>query len=66
MPTVPTDPTPEALRRDNKCPHDDDGKIWEVPDEDRPAEPPKKKKKKKKKKEKEKFERSGPHPERRG
>ena len=50
MPTVPRDPTPEALRWDNKWPHDDDDKIWEVPDEDRPAEPPRKKKKKKKKK----------------
>ena len=47
MPTVPTDPTPEALRQDNKRPHDDD-EITEVPEEDRPAEPPKKKKKKKK------------------
>ena len=50
MPTVPTDLTPEALRRDNKCPHDEDDEIREVPDEDRPAEPPKKKKKKKNKK----------------
>ena len=49
MPTVPTDPTPEVLRRDNKRPHDDD-KITEIPDEDRLAEPPKKKKKKKKNK----------------
>ena len=50
MPTVPTDPTPESLRWDNKRPHDDDDEIREVPDEDRPAEPPKKKKKKKKNK----------------
>ena len=49
MPTVPTDLTPEALRQDNKHPHDDDDRITEVPDKDRPAEPPKKKKKKKKK-----------------
>ena len=44
------DPTPEALRRDNKRPHDDDDEIREVPDEDRLAEPPKKKKKKNKNK----------------
>ena len=50
MPTIPTDPTPESLRWDNKRPHDDDDEIREVPDEDRPAEPPKKKKKKKKNK----------------
>ena len=49
MPPLPMDSTPEALRRDNKCPHDDD-EITEVPDEDKPAEPPKKKKKKKKNK----------------
>ena len=48
VPTVPMDLTPEALRRDNKRPHDDDDEITEVPDEDRLAEPPKKKKKKKK------------------
>ena len=53
MPTVPTDPTPESLRRDNKRPHDDDDEIQEIPDEDRPAEPPKKKKKKKNKDSKE-------------
>ena len=47
MPTVPTDLTPEAPKRDNKCPHDDDDEITEVLDEDKPAEPPKKKKKKK-------------------
>ena len=47
MPTVPTDPTPEAPKRDNKCPHDDDDEITEVLDEDKPAEPPKKKKKNK-------------------
>ena len=51
MPTVPTDPTPEALRWDNKCPHDGDDEITEVPDEDRPAEPPKKKKRNKDSKE---------------
>ena len=50
MPTVPMDLTPESLRRDNKHPHDGDDEIREVPDEDRPAEPPKKKKKKKKNK----------------
>ena len=50
MPTVPTDPTLEAPKRDNKCPHDDDDEITEVLDEDKPAEPPKKKKKKKKNK----------------
>ena len=50
MPTVPKDPTPEALKWDNKRPHDDDDEITEVPDEDKPAEPPKKKKKKKKNK----------------
>ena len=49
MPPVPTDPTPEAPKRDNKRPHDDDDEITEVLDEDKPAEPPKKKKKKKKK-----------------
>ena len=50
MPTVPTDPTPEAPKRDNKRPHDDDDEITEVLDEDKLAEPPKKKKKKKKNK----------------
>ena len=50
MPTVPKDPTPEAFKRDNKRPHDDDDEITEVPDKDKPAEPPKKKKKKKKNK----------------
>ena len=50
MPTVPLDPTLEAPKWDNKCPHDDDDEIMEVPDEDKPAEPPKKKKKKKKNK----------------
>ena len=50
MPTVSTDPTPEAPKWDNKCPHDDDDEITEVPNEDKPAEPPKKKKKKKKNK----------------
>ena len=50
MPTVPTDPTPEAPKWDNKRPHYDDDEITEVPDEDKPAEPPKKKKKKKKNK----------------
>ena len=50
MPTVPTDPTPEVPKRDNKRPHDDDDKITEIPDEDKPAGPPKKKKKKKKNK----------------
>ena len=48
MPTVPMDPTLEALRQDNKRPHDDDDEIREAPDEDRLAEPPKKKKKKNK------------------
>ena len=50
MPSVPTDPTPEAPKWDNKRPHDDDDEITEVLDEDKPAEPPKKKKKKKKNK----------------
>ena len=50
MPTVPTDPTLEAPKWDNKRPHDDDDEITEVLDEDKPAEPPKKKKKKKKNK----------------
>ena len=50
MPPIPTDPTPEAPKRDNKCPHDDDDKITEVPNEDKLADPPKKKKKKKKNK----------------
>ena len=50
MPTVPTDPTLEAPKRDNKRPHDDDDEITEVLDEDKSAEPPKKKKKKKKNK----------------
>ena len=49
MPTVPTDPTLEAPKWDNKHPHDDDDEITEVPDEDKPARPPKKKKKKKNK-----------------
>ena len=47
---VPTDPTPEAPKRGNKHPHDDDDEITEVPGKDKPAEPPKKKKKKKKNK----------------
>ena len=46
MPPIPMDPTPEAPKRDNKRPHDDD-EITEVLDDDKPAEPPKKKKKKK-------------------
>ena len=46
MPTVSKDSTPEAPKRDNKRPHDDDD-ITEVPDGDKPAEPPKKKKKNK-------------------
>ena len=50
MPTIPKDLTLEALKRDNKCPHDDDDEITEVPDEDKLAKPPKKKKKKKKNK----------------
>ena len=50
MPPIPTDLTPEAPKRDNKRPHDNDDEITEVPDEDKPAEPPKKKKKKKKNK----------------
>ena len=52
MPTVSKDLTPEAPKWDNKCPHDDDN-ITEVPDGDKPAEPPKKKKKKKNKDSKE-------------
>ena len=47
MPTVPMDPTPEAPKRDNKRPHDDDDEVTEVLDEDKPAKPPKKKKKNK-------------------
>ena len=50
MPPIPTDPTPEAPKRDNKCPHDDDDEIMEVLDDDKPAELLKKKKKKKKNK----------------
>ena len=50
MPPIPTDLTPEAPKRDNKRPHDDDDRITEVLDDDKPAEPPKKKKKKKKNK----------------
>ena len=50
-PTVSKDSTPEAPKRDNKRPHDDD--ITEVPDGDKPAEPPRKKKKKKNKDSKE-------------
>ena len=49
MPTVSTGPTPESPKRDSKCPHDDDDEITEVPDEDKPAGPPKKKKIKKNK-----------------
>ena len=49
-PTIPMDPTLEASKWDNKCPHDDDDEITEIPEEDKPAEPPKKKKKKKKNK----------------
>ena len=63
MPTVPTDPTLEAPKWDNKCPHDDADEVTEVPDEDKPAEPPKKKKKKKKNKD---PKDAVPHPERRG
>ena len=50
MPPIPTDPTPEAPKWDNKRPHDDDDEVTEVPNEDKPAESPKKKKKKKKNK----------------
>ena len=50
MPPIPTDPTPEAPKWDNKRPHNDDDEITEVLDDDKPAEPPKKKKKKKKNK----------------
>ena len=49
MPAIPMDPTPEAPKQDNKCPHDDD-EITEVLDDDKPAKPPKKKKKKRKNK----------------
>ena len=49
MSSIPPDPTPEAPKRDNKHPHDDDDEITEVPNEDKLAEPPKKKKKKKNK-----------------
>ena len=47
MPPIPTDLTPEAPKWDNKHPHDDD-EITEVPNEDQPAEPPKKNKNKNK------------------
>ena len=47
IPTEPTDPTPEAPRCDNKCPHDAD-EIIEVPNEDIPAGPSKKNKNKNK------------------
>ena len=50
MPTIPTDPTLEAPKWDNKRPYDHDDEITEVPDEDKQAEPPKKKKKKNKNK----------------
>ena len=50
-PTVSRDSTPEVPKWDNKRPHDDN--IREVPDGDKPAEPPKKKKKKKNKDSKE-------------
>ena len=50
VPAIPTDLTPEAPKQDNKRPHDDDDEITEVPNKDKPAEPPKKKKKKKKNK----------------
>ena len=46
-PTIPTDLTPEAPKRGNKRPHNDDDEIMEIPEEDKPAEPPKKKKKNK-------------------
>ena len=46
MPSMPMDLTPEAPKQDNKYPHDDDDKITEVQNEDKPAEPPKKKKNK--------------------
>ena len=49
MPAIPMDPTLEAPKQDNKCPHDDD-EITEVLDDDKPAKPLKKKKKKKKNK----------------
>ena len=51
MPTVPKDLTPDAFKRDNKHPHDDDDEITEVPGKDKPTEPPKKKKKNKDSKE---------------
>ena len=60
---IPTDPTPEAPKWDNKRPHDDDDEITEVLDDDKPAEPPKKKKKKKKNKD---SKEAVPTPERRG
>ena len=43
MPPIPMDPTPEALKWDNKHPHDDDNEITKVLDDDKPAKPPKKK-----------------------
>ena len=51
MPPIPKDLTPEAPKRDNKRPHDDDNEITEVLDNDKPAEPPNKKKKNKDSKE---------------
>ena len=51
MPPILKDQTPEAPKRDNKRPHDDDDEITEVLDDDKPAEPPKKKKKNKDSKE---------------
>ena len=45
MPPIPTDPTLEAPKWDNKCPHDDDDEITEVLDDDKPAEPPRRKRK---------------------
>ena len=47
IPTKPMDPTPEAPRRDNKCPHDDVDEITEVPKEDILARPPKKRRRRK-------------------
>ena len=49
MPPIPTDPTLEAPKWDNKRPHDDDNEITEILDDDKQAKPPKKKKKKKNK-----------------
>ena len=54
LPTIPSDPTPEAHEWGTKRPHDDE--VTEIPDEDEPAGSSKKKKKKKKSKDTSKDE----------